>query len=297
MKKASGISVVIALFVLISIISCKKDDKVETPVAEETNCYLTKMLEEGEDAILSFNDDNKLIKVTDSYSNDWFGSFEYNSNGQMAKMCSYNNQELSDYDTIIYNADGLPIEVLSFWGIGKASYVNSYFAHLLSSADNYDLGVSKYGNENSILVLSSKIVLEYSENENITKSIYYGYSGNPVSVTTSYSTFDYDSNNNMTKKTMYQLNEDQLYHKKSEYTYTYDDKNHCLKNIGMPQLGDETFINNILSFTNVRYENDTIYYSDSGTNIYEYNDNDYPLKVTITTENYTDSRYFEYDCK
>ena len=297
MKKALKISAIIALLFIIVITSCKKDKKVETLVSNEINCYLTSVLEDDENITLSYNADNKLIKVTDSSSVEWFGTCEYNSIGQLVKMSSYNNGELSDYDTIIYNANGLPIELRSFWDDSKASLENKYLDGLFSHSTN-SLNAAKYGRDrNNKMVLSSKKVFEYNGGSNIAKCIYYGYNGAPIDLSTSYSILDYDDNNNIIKTVYYQLDEDLLPYKKSEYTYSYDNKNHYFKNAGIPHLGYETHVNNILSFTNVRYENDTIYYSDSGEYVYEYNENDFPHNSKLTTENYTLSSFFGYDCK
>ena len=266
-------------FVIVSLAltttSCKKtDDNNDDDDPVKKTCYINKINYGDEYSLLTYNSNHQVIKIAsyDSLGNylDSYTEITY-ANGKISELKNYDS---GTYDSkIVYH--------YASNGIADSAY--------------------QWSDEGNGLELQGTFFLTYT-GDNLTKieSIKY-FVGQAVVV--GKIEYVYDAGN-ATSMSTYELNLSTLSLKlTSTATYEYDSKKSPYRGIGI----DNLFIAEEIGFMSVnnptketvKDKDGNTMQDESYTYSYEYNDNDYPTKVTdVTFDNSeTNVTVLTYDCE
>jgi len=257
--------------------SCKKDD--DTNDDENNNpstkkCYVSKIINDDDSYTdITFNTDHLITKIEDFDDEgnvDGYTTISYTS-GKANEVKSYNsNDDLESKMEVIYDANG------------KVDKIDIY-------ADNPGTGMEKVA------------IYEYTfSGDNLSKfEIYFEYNGNMILFSKKEFTFDAG---NITSMKNYKIDITTLqlsYDGKTEYQY--DTKNNPAHGVGIEYIFGEFWMlskNNIITKT-VSDDTGAIQNDESVNVVYEYNDNKYPTKQTITSfdNSHSEVTRYEYNCE
>ncbi len=225
------------------LVSCDKDDDTKSQEKKFVPIKITEY--EGDyvedETLFEYDVNNKLIKR--EYDEYYYETFEYDTEGRLNKMKTYEDNSLFVYDTYEYNNSDQVIKIQSYNNEDEA---RSYYIH------------------------------EYDTEGNVVKKTKYSADGTLVE----YYTYSHDSNGNIINEKYYWadytsgvVSTDQY----EEWTYTYDDKNNVYKSVNLPFMWEST-VNNPLTTIFTEHYGDN--YTDTYTNVYEYNEDNYPTEYS-----------------
>lgn len=248
--------------------ACEKDDDI-TPAEKLLYPATITSYKSGDEIIAEYHydEENRVVKI--DYSDNQHTSFEYNASGNLLRIVEYYKNEVYTYDSLVYNADNRLVKV---WSYEASQYKKQ--------------GEVKLEGE---FVLTGWQLLEYNTDGLVNKTVTYNADG----AKDSYTEYEYDGAGNMVKESYHWANYEGeiLENQCMAYTYKYDDRNNIYKGLNIPVIWDkETYVNNKTAVKREDYEHDEI---SEWANTYEYNEENYPVKVTFYDGDYELIEYQE----
>lgn len=281
MKKRITLLFGLSLLVGLMFTACDKDEET-TPKEKKLYPSVDTYYYEGElDGMTTFEyDANKRLTKTIWGSGAYYSQYEYNNDGKLIKVAEYDNNEMYYYDSLEYNSNDQVIKVYSydFYNEKSESGITHYISTFLSSSQKNNYFDNKLKNF-SETILDGWITLEYNNDGFVTKISGYSTTGR----LTGYNVNEYDANGNVTNEKYYWLDDSNVINtdEYDEIIYEYDDKINPCKYLNGIFL-DGSAVNNVIKQTWIEHYGSI--YTEIDTYTLEYNDDNYPVKITVDGE-------------
>jgi len=257
--------------------SCKKTDDNNNnnnndPVKK--TCYINKIDNGSDYSLLTYNSDHQVTKVVnyDSLGNpDGSRTDFFYSNGKIEKMENWDSGVLDSRIIYHYGTSGKP----------DSAYV---WADQGSGFAKVGVYITTFTGDNLTKV---ELSVEYNGVNLILNKTEYTYNGNNVATTSVYN-YDFTTFNMELSETR---------------SYEYDSKKNPYRGIGLDNffVADDVmfFSDNNATKETIKDETGAVQQNESVNNTYEYNDDDYPTKVTSITFDGSDTEttILTYDCE
>ncbi len=264
---------IVLAFTLVTI-GCEKDKDPDTaPVAK--SCYITKM----------------------DYGTDGYEIMEYNSNHQLIAITEYeaDGTATNITNSITYDGDKL----MEFNSIDNGN-VDLKIEYKYSSQSTPDSAIIWNDDGNGNLSKSGVFSLTFNGTKLVKSELVYNYMGQSIAISKNEYSYTGD---NLSEVITYKINSSMQLELESTITYNYDTKKNAIHDIGLNYF----FFNLDIPFMSKNNIIESIYKDKDGnvdqsksyTNTIEYNDKEYPAKITTNNadNNKTEVVNYTYNCQ
>ncbi len=281
MKKGITLLFGLSLVAGLMFTSCEKDEET-TPQEKKLYPINYTYYYEGElDGTTTLEyDANKRLAKTIWGTGDYYSQYEYSNDGKLIKIIYYDNNEMYYYDSLEYNANNQVIKIYSydFYNSKSESIIQHSYSKFNSSFPKSS-SLNKRLEKFSETILEGWRTLEYNSAGFISKVSGYSATG----VLEGYHVNEYDANGNLINEKFYWLDDSNVINtdEYDENIYEYDDKINPYKYLNSA-FSDGSAVNNIIKRTWIEHYGS----NNTETNTYtiEYNDDNYPVKITVDGE-------------
>jgi hypothetical protein len=265
----------VALVFALAAVGCKKTDDTGDDTPTTKTCYVTKM----------------------DYGTDGYNTIVYNSDHLITSAVEYDeNGTATGYVTSFTYSGSKLVELKSI----DNGNIDMKIDYVYGSASTPDSAVIYTDNGSGSLDKDGVYALTFSGSKLVKAELVYSYMGQSIAIGKNEYTY---TDNNLTELKTYQIGSSMQLELESTVTYEYDSKKNGLHGIGM----DFFFFDTDSPFMSANNITKSVYKDSDGnvdqsmsyTNAYEYNDNDYPTKATMSYDDgsSTDITTYTYDCQ
>ena len=280
-----GLSIVASLM----FTSCEKDEET-TPKEKKLYPINHTYYYEGEldgTTALEYDANKRLAKIIWG-TGDYYSQYEYSNDGKLIKIIYYDNNEMYYYDSLEYNANNQVIKIYSydFYNSKSKSIIQHSYSKFNSSfpkSSSLNKRVEKFSES----ILDGWRTLEYNNDGFVAKASGFSATGR----LTGYNVNEYDANGNVINEKYYWLDDSNEFNtdEYDEIISEYDDKINSFKYLN-GAYSDGSVVNNVIKRTWIEHYGEN--YTDIATYTIEYNDDNYPLKIKLDSEDSYET--FEY---